>query len=602
MRHAAQSFAVICGAALALLDAAAHAQGQPAANARRLSVLDRRGQPIFEAQEDALYSQPAFSHDGIQLAVLKMDPQTRTQDIWIIGVDDATSRRITTGALPGSTPTWSPDGHSLAFASYRPPAGWGIYRVRPDGSGAEETLYRHTGFGGVSSVEWADDGRSIYFSDLINISGALYRLPLDGTGRAIEILRPPVFAPHISPDGRWIAYQSNQSGRNEVYVKQLIDSRGNATAPPLSGRQVSSGGGAGMVAWRQDGRELFYLSQDSWVMSAAIGDQADVSPPLRLFQAPSTVRSPGTPGANNLAAVSPDGGRFAFVVPPAPSVQKIAVLDRNGENLRTVGAPGLYSQPSLSFDETHIAFVSTDPESGNVDICVLDLSTQRIHSLTMDPPVDSAPVWSPDGKYVAFVSNRGDYAGIYRRRSSGHGEEELLYQHTAGTQSVVLTDWSADGRFLAFHSGDVLYVLPLDGSRQPMEVVRDEFSSVGGRFSPDGRYLAYLSDRSGRYELYVRPVSASPSDRLVQVSRGGAQGMIFWRHDGKEIGYLSKDGDVTVVGLASPAPEVADDPKSLFRAPIASGGAYGATGNSAQLHNVNADANRFVFAVPASPR
>jgi len=74
-----------------------------------------------------------------------------------------------------------------------------------------------------------------------------------------------------------------------------------------------------------------------------------------------------------------------------------------------------------------------------------------------------------DGKYVAFVSNRGDYAGIYRKLSSGRGQEELLYRHTAGTPGVVLTDWSADGRFMVFHAGDVLYVLSLDGPRQPVE-------------------------------------------------------------------------------------------------------------------------------------
>jgi len=83
---------------------------------------------------------------------------------------------------------------------------------------------------------------------------------------------------------------------------------------------------------------------------------------------------------------------------------------------------------------------------------------------------------------------------------------------------------------------------------------------------------------------------------VTQISRDGAQGMIFWRHDGKEIGYLSRNGEVTVVGLASAA-DVVGSPMVLFRSPSPSGGAYGVTGNSAQLHNVNADANRFVFAV-----
>src|SRR5204863_7947299 len=119
--------------------------------------------------------------------------------------------------------------------------------------------------------------------------------------------------------------------------------------------------------------------------------------------------------------------------------------------------------------------------------------------------------------------------------------------------SVVLTDWSADGRFLTFFAGDTVYMLPMDGSRRAIEVERTEFSAVGGRFSPDGRLLAYLSDQTGRYELYIRPLldgnaRLSADARSTQLSPAGASGIMSWQRS--EIRYLTADGSVMSVDVA----------------------------------------------------
>jgi len=578
-------------------------QTQPTANARRLVVLDRKGHLITTPVDPALYSQPAFSPDGLRLAVVKTDPQTHNQDLWIIDLACHRSMRLTSNPSPETLPAWSPDGRFIAFVSSRPPAGGGVYRVAADGSTGEELLYRHTGFGGINSLEWSTDGQSLYFSDLINISGALYRIAVDGDGQRTEIMRPPFFGSRVSPDGQLIAYQSSRSGRNEIYVQPFPVS---GTVPtPASERRVSREGGVGMVSWRNDGHELFYLAPDRWVMAVDVTASPilTVTEPRKLFRAADTIRAPGSGGPGAVAAVSPDGQRFAVAIPSQPALQRLAVLDRNGRTIRSVGPPDLYSQPSLSPDEKRVAFVHTDPSSGAYDIRVLDLARQRTAAITSDTAVDASPIWSPDGLYVAFVSTRGDYTGIYRKARTGRGSAELLYQHTAGTPSVVLTDWSVDGRFMSFHAGDILYVLPLDGDRRPIEVVRNEFSSVGGRFSPDGRYLAYLSDESGRYEVYVRPLTALASDdaRPTQVSTQGALGMIFWHRDGRELGYLAADGNVTVVNIVQDGALRLGRPRPLFPARGVQGGPYGVTGNPAQLRNVNGAADHFVFIVPSSP-
>jgi len=217
---------------------------------------------------------------------------------------------------------------------------------------------------------------------------------------------------------------------------------------------------------------------------------------------------------------------------------------------------------------------------------------------------DSAPVWSPDGTQIAYVSARGNYTSVYRKASNGRGKEELLYKNEPGAGGLVLSDWSTDGHFLSFYSADVLCVLPLTRDRKPIEAVRNEFSVIGGRFSPDGRFLAYLSDESGRYEVYVRPFdlgTAGQSSSAVtswQISHQGAQGMVFWRQDGAELGYLAADGTLMAVDVTTAPTFKSGTPKPLFRPPNpGGGGAYAVIGNVPQLRNVSRDGQRFVFAV-----
>jgi hypothetical protein len=211
---------------------------------------------------------------------------------------------------------------------------------------------------------------------------------------------------------------------------------------------------------------------------------------------------------------------------------------------------------------------------------------------------------------------RDNTNGIYRRASDGTGKEERLYQHPTGA-AIVLTDWSADGRFLCFWSGDTMFVLPggddrgdQRGERKPIELRREDFFGRGGRFSPDGRLLAFNSNQSGRFQIYVRPLgspsiagetsspAASGDAARLQVSNDGGIGGIVWRKDGRELFYLSQPPRQTVMAVevtAAPTFE-ARAPRPLFEIPTP-------IVAPAQLSSVSSpDGQRFVFAVNVPSR
>jgi hypothetical protein len=214
---------------------------------------------------------------------------------------------------------------------------------------------------------------------------------------------------------------------------------------------------------------------------------------------------------------------------------------------------------------------------------------------------------------VAYVSQRGSFFSLYRKAWDGTGNEEQLFQYTPGAD-MVLTDWSADGKFLTFHDGcaGVLHVVPLSGDqkaleREAIEWLRDEYNVAQARVSPDSRFMAYLSNEfktseeieSNIYEVYVRPFDASKSDvsaggaKPVQVSTAGALGMIFWRQDGKEMYYLTPDWEVMAVEVTTTPAFQAGTPRLLFKLPGP------LVGEPDQWKNVSRDGQRFVFAINA---
>jgi Tol biopolymer transport system component len=575
-------------------------------NARTLTLLDRDGKQVATVGERALYNTPVLSPDSKRIAVIKADLEKESQDLWVWDAATGNAVRITTSqSREGpSTPVWSPDGSQLAYVALRGGT-YGLYRTPSNGQGAEELVYKLPGV--ATLTDWSMDGRFLSFFSSDLGGGFLYALPLDAAGerKPIEVLRSQkqLQGSRLSPDSRFVAYVSNESGKNEVYVRPFNPGAGSGASPATPGPwKISDQGGQGMAFWRRDGKELYYLAADRGVMAVSVSTAPafEFGKPKLLFRPPEAI--PVTPGT---ASISRDGARVVMAVPP-PQLRQLTIFDRQGKVVKTVGEPGLYVQPHLSPDGTRVAVMRNDLKTGNQDIWTFDVATGKGYAVTDDVPPENAPIWSPDGKRVLYVSTRENYAGIYRKAWDGTGEEEFLFRYTPGA-GMVLTDASPDGRFLTFYTG-VLVLVALDGTdalaRKPIDWLRDEYDDIGGRFSPDGRYLAYLANIEDpmALDIYVRPFDSSKPEapgpgEAVQVSKNGVSaGMINWREDGKEMYFLTRDWEVMAVDVTTNPTFQAGTPHLLFKlpAPLA--------GNPSQWRNASRDGQHFVFAMPAGAR
>jgi Tol biopolymer transport system component len=251
---------------------------------------------------------------------------------------------------------------------------------------------------------------------------------------------------------------------------------------------------------------------------------------------------------------------------------RLTWFDRQGKTVGTIGEPGLYRTLAISPDGKRIAVERTDPQTQNKDIWLLDAAGGAATRFTSDPGWDAFPTWSPDGSRIVFTSNRSGVYDLYRKPSSGAGNEELLYQSTEGKGP---NSWSPDGKFLIYYSlgqPTHLRLLAVDGpaDRQPVPLVDPQFSSVTGRFSLDGRWIAYSSNESGKNEVSVRPFDAatgSAGSPVIVTSGGGRTPL--WRGDGKELFYINADGIATAVEVKTGTTFQASAPKPLFKVPAA---------------------------------
>ncbi|MDA2925227.1 hypothetical protein MYX65_11365, partial [Acidobacteria bacterium AH-259-L09] len=173
------------------------------------------------------------------------------------------------------------------------------------------------------------------------------------------------------------------------------------------------------------------------------------------------------------------------------------------------------------------------------------------------------PVWSPDGRQLVFMSARKGRPDLFQKLVGG-GQEEVLFE---SNQAKFPEDWSSDGRFILFISpqGKTVYALPLSGDQEPMRVLETPFDKDEFHFSPDGRWIAYNSDESGRWEVYVASFPDFTEKRQVSNS-GGVQAR--WRKDGKELFYLGLDGKLRAVAVKAGSSLETGIPQVLFETKV----------------------------------
>jgi dipeptidyl aminopeptidase/acylaminoacyl peptidase len=255
------------------------------------------------------------------------------------------------------------------------------------------------------------------------------------------------------------------------------------------------------------------------------------------------------------------------------STTRLVWFDRSGNQLGTIGVPGEYSGPALSPSEDRLVVALMDPKTKSRDLWLYPVGSETGVQLTADPFDDLNPVWTPDGKWLIYTSERNGVRNIYRKLADGTGESEPVLE-SKETRNV--EDLSPDGRLLMFNTGSRQQVEPnlatlslIDRSAKPFRVTTTREDA--GRFSPDGRWLAYRSYETSQSEIYVRRISetgdGSKQKWLISNGRGGNT-QPMWRGDGKALYYLDHKVLTSVEIIANGSSLSSGQPTALFKVNI----------------------------------
>jgi Tol biopolymer transport system component len=491
----------------------------------------------------------ALSADGRQLAFIAN--QNRVRMLWVRSLDSR-ENRVLPGTAGASFPFWSPDGRSLGFFAENK-----LKRIDVDGGQPLNVADAPNGRGGT----WNSDGVILFAP---GVQTPIMRVSTRG-GAAEPATQPGVGSgpdhrwPQFLPDGKRFLFSSTLGapGTRGVYIASL------------EGTPVVKVLGADVAGRFAPPDRLLIVAQgalQSYRFDAAAG--AISGEPISIAQ--------GIAGGAGAVAVS-NTGVLAYRAGTAQRRQ-LAWVDRSGTILREIGRPETVNDasPELSPDERSVVVFSG--RSGDNDVWVIELARNLARRITDGPPADAHPLWDPDGRHVVFNGARS--RGPSRQAVDGGAAEALFADGEAGGMALA---WSRDRRYVLMRrgteaTGNDLYALPTQGERGEVVITRSQADDTEGQFSPDAAWIAFVSNESGRPEVFVQ---AFPEGRAkTQVStNGGTQ--VRWSHDGREIFYVAPDGRMMAVAVTfdGGTPNV-NLPTALFQTYLASG--TNVIGNKAQ--------------------
>jgi serine/threonine protein kinase/Tol biopolymer transport system component len=471
-------------------------------------------------------NQPPFelSPDGRRLAVIGSDREGRS-GVWVRALDSLAWQRLegTDGAVD---PFWSPDGREIGFSTRQK-----LLRVPAAGGDVRTICDMPFSSGGT----WSRNGVVLFHnqSGLYHVAatgGTPVLLPSD---RSIaDTLR---MWPLFLPDARHFVYVSIGGDDPGIHLG-TIDSAEHTQLKPLAMNELT------VLGFSDPDYVLFVQNRNLMAQRLDLGKKSLVGDVVRIAEgvdmnAPSSAFSVSTTGA----VVYWAGSR---------ALAELTWVDRQGKSAGGIAARGALGNMAISPDGQRLAVERAD--TNPMSIFSIDLARGGAMSRVAGDFASMSPIWSADGTAVAFSAAREGPPNVYRVRLDGSGGDERLTQ--SGTLDFPF-QWTADGRFLVFGRVDPktdndVWLLPLSGDRAARPLLNSRFSEWEGRVSPDGRWLAYVSDESSRDEVYVTRFP-NVGERWLVSSGGGYRPI--WRRDGRELYYRIDNRIMAVTVGADPA-------------------------------------------------
>ncbi|HEU5256857.1 MAG TPA: protein kinase [Vicinamibacterales bacterium] len=516
----------------------------------------------------------ALSPDGRALAFAGYDDRG-TQLLWVRSLDALTSRPLS-GTEGAQSPFWSADNRVIGFYQ-----GGRLKRISATGGAAQTLCELPAGTQGALGAEgatWSRDGVILFAS-----AGSLYRVPSAGGTptlvRKPEATRQERFRdPHFLPDNRHFLFLNISQGQQErtgIYVASLDSSSSSLLVSSLTKAEYAPSG------------HLLFVREGT-LMALAFDQRR-----LQVAGEPFVVAEHVSSG--NLAGFSVSRESVLAYRERNDSVEadsRLLWFDRTGREAGSIGEPGLYRDPALSPDGKRIAVARRDPRLNTDDVWVFDAARGTGSRMTFDAGSEWQPLWSPDGSRLAFVSGASiTQAGpnattnVLWKSMASLSPDQLLY--TSPSSTLRLDDWSRDNRFVLVSqrltNRQSLLMVPFGAEAKPQPVFSGRYAIPEARLSPDGRWIAYTSDESGKAEVYVQPF---PSGGKRQISADGGSQPV-WRGDGRELFYLAEDSAMMSVSITVGPAFEASKPQVLFQARI--GGLFGV-----RHYTVSSDGQRFL--------
>jgi len=454
-------------------------------------------------------------------------------------------------------PFWSPDGREIAFFGDGK-----LKRVAADGGPVQVICDAPDARGG----SWGSSGIIIFAATRLS---PILRVAADGgTPVAIAEVKPSSVPaaevlshrwPHFLPDGEHFLYLNAPNGSctelNELHFASIDGKQDVLLMRTCSSATFANGN---LLFWRDGNVVAQRFDQRTGVLSgapAAIVEHANFEP---LF---------------SIAEFSVSGeGKLVYMAGDAPTGSQLVWYDRNGKVTGTLGENDRYKNVAISRDGLHVVADTISVKESKIRI--LDSRGTRT-LMTLGNSDGAGPAWSPDGKQIYFTSTANGPQDIYVRAADGSGEEKPVLKFRRDQFGALFLTVSPDGKSLAYAiidraTGGDIYTLALGGDSKPQPFLHSVANETAPAFSPDGRWLAYESDASGRREAYITPFPTGGAQ--YQVSTSGGERPV-WRHDGKEIYYREGLRIMAVEVNTKASPVEFGSPKALFE--LASGNLNG---------------------------